>query len=220
MTSASRGSSTKRGHLIKIQTPNHSRQPQTPVGATKRRRSRHEASAHQGIAAQSHWRSAIPAISERESLPMSRTSVDGALALLDTPEIEAMPAPRATPARHHILIVEDDARVANVIRETLELEGDPDWAIETACEGMHALEMAGAVQQDVILLDVRLPGLDGAEVYRRLRASQKTHRSRVIFLSAGTSLDLYHRGIEDGVLLRKPFDVQELVRLVRALLVK
>jgi len=134
------------------------------------------------------------------------------------PEIDALPAPRAAPGRHRILIVEDDPRVANVIRETLELEGDPDWTIETACEGVRALELAGAVQPDVILLDVRLPGLDGAEVYRRLRASQTTRGSRVIFLSAGTSLDLYKRGIEDGVLLRKPFDVQDLIALVHALL--
>lgn len=220
MTSAGRDSRTERGHLIEILTPTHSRQNQTSTGTTKRRRSRRKVSPHQGVAAQPRWRSALPTIGERESPAMTRSAVDGALALLDTPEIEAMPTPRATPARHHILIVEDDARVANVIRETLELEGDPDWAIETACEGMHALELAGTVQPDVILLDVRLPGLDGAEVYRRLRASQTTRRSRVLFLSAGTSLDLYHRGIEDGVLLRKPFDVRELVSLVRALLVR
>lgn len=221
-SSASRGSRNERerGYLVEIHPSTHSHQPRTSARPAKRHRSRREASPRQSAVTQPHWRASSSTISELEPLPMSHPAVDGALALLDIPEIEALPTPRATPARHRILIVEDDSRVANVIRETLELEGDPDWAIETASEGVHALELAGAVQPDVILLDVRLPGLDGAEVYRRLRASQKTRRSRVLFLSAGTSLDLYHRGIEDGVLLRKPFDVGELVSLVRALLAK
>lgn len=221
-SSASRGSRPERGRLVEMHAPAHSHQAQsqsqTPARRAKHRRSRREANSRQSVVVQPHWRSSTPTISELEPLSINHTAVNGALALLDTPEIEALPAPRTTPARHHILVVEDDSRVANVIRETLELEGDADWAIETAGEGMHALELAGTVHPDVILLDVRLPGLDGAEVYRRLRASQKTRRSRVIFLSAGTSLDLYHRGIEDGVLLRKPFDVRELVSLVRALL--
>lgn len=221
-SSASRGSQNERerGHLVEIHTSAHSHHKQTPARTAKRHRSRREVGPRRGAVTQPHWQSAIPAISEREPMPRNHTSIDGALALLDMPEIDALPAPRTTPSHHRILIVEDDQRVANVIRETLELEGDPDWTIETACEGMHALELAGAVQPDIVLLDVRLPGLDGAEVYRRLRASQKTRGSRVIFLSAGTSLDLYNRGIEDGVLLRKPFDVRELVSLVRALLVK
>lgn len=221
-SSASRGprNERERGHLVEIHTPAHSHQKQAPARTAKHHRSRREAAQHRGAVTQPHWRSAIPAISELEPMPRNHTSVDGALALLDMPEIEAQPTPHTIPAHHRILIVEDDPRVANVIRETLELEGDSTWTIETACEGVHALELAGAVQPDIILLDVRLPGLDGAEVYHRLRASQKTRGSRVIFLSAGTSLDLYNRGIEDGVLLRKPFDVRELVSLVRALLVK
>ena len=218
MTNASRGSGNERGNLVEIHASAHNHQPQTSARTATRRRTRREASPRHSVVTQPRWRSSSSSIAELE--PISHASIDGALALLDSPEIEALPTPRATPARHHILIVEDDPRMANVIRATLELEGDPTWAIETAGEGLQALELAGTVQPDVVLLDVRLPGLDGAEVYRRLRASQQTRRSRIIFLSAGTSLDLYQRGIEDGVLLRKPFDVCELVSLVGALLVK
>jgi CheY-like chemotaxis protein len=146
--------------------------------------------------------------------PAQRAQTDGALALLDQPAAK----PRRKAARYRILVVEDDARVAGVIRESLELEGEADWAVQTASMGTLALELANATPPDVVLLDVRLPDLDGAEVYRRLRATKRTQGARILFLSAGTSFDLYQRGIEDGVLLRKPFDVGELAPLVRALL--
>jgi CheY-like chemotaxis protein len=142
--------------------------------------------------------------------------VSGSLALLEQPELEI--APRPVAVRRHILIVEDDPRTAGVLRNALELDGDPAWALEVAGEGQQALELAAQTTPDLVLLDVWLPGLDGAEVYRRLRAGRPAGRTRVLFLTAGTSLDLYRRGIDDGVLLRKPFDIQELVGLVRALL--
>jgi two-component system phosphate regulon response regulator PhoB len=116
------------------------------------------------------------------------------------------------------LIVEDDSRVAGVIQMSLELEGEPSWAVQKACGGKHALELAGATSPDLVLLDVWLPDLDGAEVYHQLRSNPHTRDARVLFLSAGTSLDLFQHGIEDGVLLRKPFNMTELVSLVRALL--
>lgn len=150
--------------------------------------------------------------------PISQPLVSGALALLEDSEAVLEPTPRPVIVRRHILVVEDDSRTAGVLRNALELEGDPDWGVEVASEGLHALEMAARTPPDVVLLDVRLPGLDGGEVYRRLRASPHADHTRVLFLSAGTSLDLYQRGIDNGVLLRKPFDVQELVGLVRALL--
>lgn len=145
------------------------------------------------------------------------TTTNGALALLDQPRT-ATRSPHPVAARHHILIVEDDSQVASVIRAGLELEGEADWSVRSAAEGRHALEIASATPPDVVLLDVRLPGLGGAEVYRRLRAGQKTRGSRILFLSAGTTFDLHRLGIEDGVLLRKPFDLRDLVSLVRALL--
>jgi CheY-like chemotaxis protein len=150
--------------------------------------------------------------------PRSQPATPGALALLEVTQPAPAPAPLPTAARRTILVVEDDPLTAGVVRTALELEGDPDWSITVAGEGMRALELAAGSPPDVVLLDVRLPGLDGGEVYRRLRASHPTGRMRVLFITAGTSLDLYQRGIDDGVLLRKPFNVQELVGLVRQLL--
>jgi CheY-like chemotaxis protein len=150
--------------------------------------------------------------------PDLQLPLSGSLALLEAPAPELAAVPRPVAVRRHILLVEDDPLTAGVVCNALELEGDPDWGVAVAGEGMRALQLAASTPPDVVLLDVRLPGLDGGEVYRRLRASRPTGHARVLFLTAGTSLDLYHRGIDDGVLLRKPFDVQELVSLVRALL--
>jgi CheY-like chemotaxis protein len=152
------------------------------------------------------------------TIPGVQSPIAGSVALLEPTQTEPSFAPWPMAGRRHILIVEDDPLTAGVMRNALELEGDPDWSVVVAGEGARALELAAGTPPDVVLLDVRLPGLDGGEVYRQLRASHSTGRTRVLFLTAGTSLDLYRRGIDDGVLLRKPFDVQELVRLVRALL--
>lgn len=153
-----------------------------------------------------------------------RSASRGSVAVLEEPVAlpQAEPRhqlqPRSVEAQRTILIVEDDPQVAGVIRESLALDGDAGWIVQTASGGLRALDLAGSTPPDVVLLDVRLPDLDGAEVYRRLRAGAPTRGARILFLTAGTSLDLYQRGIEDGVLLRKPFDVRDLVGIVRALL--
>ncbi|HEX6121601.1 MAG TPA: response regulator, partial [Ktedonobacterales bacterium] len=128
------------------------------------------------------------------------------------------PTPQPAAAGPRILIVEDDPGAAGFIREALELEGGAGWDIHVAPGGQQAIELASALPPEVVLLDVGLPDVDGAEVYRRLRANPVTARARVLFLTAFTSLDLHQHGIDGGVLLRKPFDVQALAGLVRTLL--
>jgi DNA-binding response OmpR family regulator len=121
-------------------------------------------------------------------------------------------------ARSTILIVEDDPHMARLIRESIELEGEPGWVVQSAGAGLRALELADSAPPDVVLLDVYLPDLDGAEVYRRLRESPATRTAQVLFLSSGTPAELWRHGITDGVLLRKPFDLRDLVAILRALL--
>lgn len=126
-------------------------------------------------------------------------------------------APVAERTHPSILIVEDDPHAAHVIRDTLTLEGEPDWDIQVAEGGARALALATSRPPNVVLLDVNLPDLDGAEVYRQLRIHPETWKTHVLFLTAATSLDLYQRGVEAGVMLRKPFEMRELVSLVRTL---
>jgi CheY-like chemotaxis protein len=129
---------------------------------------------------------------------------------------QALPLPEAS--RPRILIVEDDPAAAGAIRAALELEGEPGWEIQVAGGGQRALELASATPPKVVLLDVGLPDVDGAEVYRSLLANPVTACARVLFVSGATSLDLHRLGIDGGVLMRKPLDMGALAGLVRTLL--
>ncbi len=146
--------------------------------------------------------------------PRSATSPEPAPPFL--PSSATAPPPNEPDTLRRILIVEDDAKVAEVIRDALRLEGSGAWEALTARSGEEALRMVEAQPVDLILLDVRLPGISGAEVYRRLRAAPTTHRLPIIFLSGGTSFDLSREGVQEGILLRKPFNIPELLAVVRA----
>lgn len=68
----------------------------------------------------------------------------------------------------HILIVDDDIRVTSALRRTLAYEG---YQVSLAADGEGALSIARTKPPDVVILDLMLPGIDGLEVCRRLRAS-------------------------------------------------
>ncbi|WP_437595673.1 response regulator [Sorangium sp. So ce590] len=114
----------------------------------------------------------------------------------------------------HILVVDDEARIREVLLYALQKEG---YTVTAVADGRAALDAAGAGQVDLIVLDVMLPELDGLEVCRRLRAAS---RMPILFLSArGDEVDRIV-GLELGGddYLTKPFSPRELVARVRALL--
>lgn len=147
------------------------------------------------------------------STPHPHTS--GALALVAEPE--SITTPRRESSQTCVLIVEDDPHVSGLLRQALELEGHTDWSIDILTDGRTALRRAQTAAPKIILLDVRLPDMDGAEVYHRLRTNPATQACNVVFLTASTSLDLSLRGVDGGLLLRKPFDVDEVIGLVSAI---
>jgi two-component system response regulator RegX3 len=117
-----------------------------------------------------------------------------------------------TPAR--ILVVDDEPSITEFVSYNLKKEG---WEVEVAENGDDALALAAATPFDLVVLDVMLPGMDGYEICRRLRASSSVP---VLFLSArDTELDKVV-GLEIGGddYLAKPFGVRELTARVKALL--
>ena len=113
-----------------------------------------------------------------------------------------------------ILVVDDDKKIVDLVSLYLRREG---FAILAASDGHEALEMARRQQPDLIVLDLLLPGLDGIDVCRLLRADS---RVPIIMLTARSTdrdkLMGLDRGADDYV--TKPFNPRELVARVRAVL--
>ena len=116
---------------------------------------------------------------------------------------------------HRILVVEDDAQVAGVIRLYLE---DAGYRVEIAADGQEALACARAEPPPaLVVLDVMLPRVDGFEVCRRLRAGSDVP---IIVVTARVSEEDRLEGLELGAddYVAKPFSPRELVARVRAVL--
>ncbi len=119
------------------------------------------------------------------------------------------------PAR--ILVVDDEARNRRLLVAMLETEG---YVTEEAANGMQALELAQQNPPDIILLDIMMPGMDGYDVARALKASEATHSVPVIMVTALDDRGARLRGLEAGAeeFVTKPVDRWELRVRVRNLL--
>lgn len=120
----------------------------------------------------------------------------------------------ASNSRMRILIIDDEVRLTSHVKSALTEAGHDPVAVH---DGEKALGMAMESVFDLIVLDVGLPGMDGFEVLRRLRAQDVS--SRVLMLTARGELNDRLMGLQLGAddYLSKPFAMQELVARVRAL---
>jgi DNA-binding response OmpR family regulator len=119
-----------------------------------------------------------------------------------------------------VLVVEDEADLANAIARGLRREG---YAVDVAYDGDEALDKATVNAYDVLCLDLNLPGTDGIEVCRRIRAEQRRDGAdppRVLMLTARDGTRDRVIGLDEGAddYLVKPFDFEELKARIRALL--
>ncbi len=114
-----------------------------------------------------------------------------------------------------ILIVDDDAAVRDSLHRTLRFQG---YDVETAADGIEALERVAAGEPDAMILDVSMPHLDGLQVCDRLRAQGSL--LPVLMLTARDGVGDRVAGLDAGAddYLVKPFALQELLARLRALL--
>jgi two-component system OmpR family response regulator len=112
-----------------------------------------------------------------------------------------------------VLVVEDKVKLAGLMRRALRGEG---LAADVAVRGEDALWMAGATRYDAIVLDVMLPGIDGIETCRRLRADGIW--TPVLMLTARAGVSDRVAGLDGGAddYLTKPFELAELMARLRA----
>jgi two-component system OmpR family response regulator len=113
-----------------------------------------------------------------------------------------------------VLIVEDEVKMASLIRRGLREEG---MAADVAVKGEDALWMAGSTSYDAIVLDVMLPGINGFDACRRLR--EEGVWAPVLMLTARDGVDDRVAGLDGGAddYLTKPFSFAELLARLRAL---
>ncbi len=113
-----------------------------------------------------------------------------------------------------ILVIEDDDAISDLLRRGLSYEG---YKVVVAQDGITGLRMARDTPPDLVVLDLMLPGLDGVEVCRRLRAADDVP---ILVLTARGTVSDRISGLDSGAddYMVKPFSIDELLARVRALL--
>jgi len=117
-------------------------------------------------------------------------------------------------AKYKILVVDDERKIVELVRLYLERDG---YRVLTAYDGLQALELARQKRPDMILLDLLLPGMDGLDVCRTLKAESEVP---IIMLTAKTTDEDKLTGLALGAddYVTKPFNPREVVARVRAVL--
>lgn len=113
-----------------------------------------------------------------------------------------------------VLLVEDEPTLVLIIKDTLE---ERDFIIHTAADGEEGLRMFFDVRPDVLVADVMMPHMDGFEMVRHIRQTDK--QTPVLFLTARSAMNDVVEGFELGAndYLKKPFGMQELIIRIKAL---
>lgn len=116
-----------------------------------------------------------------------------------------------------LLVVDDDPSLLLAVSETLRAEG---YEVVTARRGAEAMVRVAEAMPDLIISDIRMPGMDGYALVRNLRASPRTRLIPIIFLTAKDETADRIEGFRTGVdaYLTKPFESEELIAIVSSIL--
>ncbi len=120
-------------------------------------------------------------------------------------------------ARHRILVVDDEENLRDVLVEVLKRDGHQ---VQSACDGTEGLRRTQASRYDLVITDLRMPGLEGPALYQALRRQYPNDPPRVIFMSANTGIEEYARFLSDTgePALEKPFNLADMRQVVQQVL--
>ena len=115
-----------------------------------------------------------------------------------------------------VLVVDDTETNIDILVDIL----DKIYEVSVALDGRSALEYLEEEVPDCILLDVMMPGIDGFEVCRRIKADEKTKNVPIIFITAMTDEQEKNKGLSLGALgyISKPIDPEEVLAAVKKVL--
>ena len=116
---------------------------------------------------------------------------------------------------HRALVVDDDKFMVRTLSDVLRLKG---WEVSTAFSGEGAVEQASREHFDVILMDVKMPGMDGVDAFKAIKATRPG--TRVLLMTAYAAQDRIAEAEREGVMrvIPKPVDVDALLSLLAATL--
>ena len=120
-------------------------------------------------------------------------------------------------SRQRVFVVEDNETIVSVVKYFLELEG---FEVIVAADGLAGREIAIRECPDVIVSDVKMPGMDGLEMVKALRLNPQTANVRVLMLTSEASVESEAEGLAAGAddYVLKPVEPRRLAARVKALL--
>jgi CheY-like chemotaxis protein len=120
-------------------------------------------------------------------------------------------------ARYRILVVDDEDNLRDVLVEVLKRDGHE---VDSAVDGADGLRRAEAHRYDLVVTDLRMPNLEGPELYRAVRQRYADNPSRFIFMSANTGIEEYAAFLSETgePALEKPFNLADMRQVVQQVL--
>jgi len=115
--------------------------------------------------------------------------------------------------RASILIVDDDVDICQTLADILEAKG---YQIDMANNGFQAIEKAREAAFDVALMDIKMPGINGVETFKKMKKSELT--TKVIMMTAYAMEELIREAYVEGVIsvMHKPLEVDKLIESIDA----
>jgi two-component system NtrC family sensor kinase len=136
-------------------------------------------------------------------------------ATASAPAAAEKPEASLAAAAGRLLVVDDETVISDLVRDVLVPLG---WAVDAAHDGREALEILAEREFDVLLVDMRMPGMDGRTLYEALRAARPGFAERVVFATGDTGNDSTSDFLEEtgNLVLRKPYELRALIDTVSA----
>ncbi|AIC96290.1 Sporulation initiation phosphotransferase F [Shouchella lehensis G1] len=113
---------------------------------------------------------------------------------------------------HNVMIVDDQFGIRVLLTEILQKDG---YQMYQAANGKEALDIQELEKIDIVLLDMKIPGMDGVEILKKMKERQPT--IKVVMMTAYGELKMVNEALENGAIsyMAKPFDIEDVRQVIR-----